>query len=342
VGIKTYFSENWAGLTRSSLLGLALGTIYGIAARFLLEIRPDVFLVLSLSFLVFVPLAVGYLAVFPSARPSLPYMIFAPWLPTVLGVAASWLAGWEGAICVIVAFPLLLILASIGGVAAGISSRRRAHHALLVAVLPFVVAPAEHALPRPTRLEKNVTEIVIHAPPAAVWSQVIEVPLIRPEEYRPALFTRMGFPRPVSALLSGKGVGAVRHARFMNGVLFIEEVTAWEDERLIRFGIDAQEHLIPPTTLDPHVTIGGKYFDVLTGEYLLVDQLDGTTRLVLTSTHRVSTALNAYSAWWARTIMRSIQTNILRILKDRAEAKIRSAAQLDRQQSRCPSSRSCG
>jgi hypothetical protein len=326
VAIKTYLLENWAGLRRSSLLGLAIGTIYGVAARFLVEIRPEVFLVLSYSFLLFVPLAVGYLAVFPSTRPSWFYMIFAPWLPTFLGVAASWVAGWEGAICVIIALPLLLIIASLGGVAAGISNRRRAHHALLVTVLPFIVAAAEHGLPRPIRIEKNVTEIVIGAPPAAVWSQVIEVPLIRPEEHRPGLFTRMGFPRPVSALLSGRGVGAVRHARFMNGVLFIEEITAWEDERLIRFAIDAQEHLIPPTTLDPHVTIGGRYFDVLTGEYLLIDQLDGSTRLVLTSTHRVSTALNAYSAWWARMIMRSIQTNILRILKDRAEATVKSAA----------------
>jgi hypothetical protein len=46
---------------------------------------------------------------------------------------------------------------------------------------------------------------------------------------------------------------------------------------------------IPPTTLDEHVTVGGKFFDVLHGEYTLEALHSGSTRLHLVSRHRVST-----------------------------------------------------
>ena len=58
---------------------------------------------------------------------------------------------------------------------------------------------------------------------------------------------------------------------------------------------------------------------MLTGTYELRPLADGGTQLVLTSEHRVSTAFNPYAVWWADRVMRSIQTNILGVLRDRAE-----------------------
>jgi hypothetical protein len=71
--------------------------------------------------------------------------------------------------------------------------------------------------------------------------------------------------------------------------------------------------------MDPHVEIGGPYFDVLTGTYELQPLEGGRTRLVLRSEHRTSTAFNLYAAWWADRVMASIQRNILVVLRDRAE-----------------------
>ena len=52
----------------------------------------------------------------------------------------------------------------------------------------------------------------------------MEVPTIAEAEQRPALFTRMGFPRPLSATIDHRAVGGVRRARFERGVLFLETV----------------------------------------------------------------------------------------------------------------------
>jgi hypothetical protein len=149
----------------------------------------------------------------------------------------------------------------------------------------------------------------------------VEVPLIRPEEQHPALFTRLGFPRPLSATISRPGVGAIRHARFEGGVLFLETVTDWVPERLLRFTIAAQTDSIPPSTLDRHVTIGGPYFDVLSGRYNIQRDSSGGVTLHLTSELRVSTHFNFYAAIWADAIMQSIQLNILEVIRARAERR---------------------
>lgn len=78
------------------------------------------------------------------------------------------------------------------------------------------------------------TSIDIHAPASAVWAQVVEVPAIRPEETRPALFTRLGFPRPLHATLDHAGVGGHRYAHFERGVLFIETITDWAVDAILR------------------------------------------------------------------------------------------------------------
>ena len=162
-----------------------------------------------------------------------------------------------------------------------------------------------------------MTSIEIDAPPERVWPLVVSVDTIRPPERRPALFTALGFPTPIAATLDREGVGGARTASFERGVVFREVVTVWEPGRRISFTIDADA--VPPDALDPHVTIGGPFFDVLTGTYELQPLADGRTRLVLHSEHRVSTAFNVYAAWWAERVMQSIQRNILGVLRARAE-----------------------
>ena len=67
------------------------------------------------------------------------------------------------------------------------------------------------------------------------------------------------------------------------------------------------------------MTIGGPYFDVLSGRYDIRAGPDGEVILDLTSELRVSTRFNLYATPWADAIMRSIQENILGVIRARAE-----------------------
>jgi uncharacterized protein YndB with AHSA1/START domain len=251
--------------------------------------------------------------------------VLAPWLPAAASLVFFFVLEWEGAICILMSLPIYLPLSSVGGILGGVSRLRGPYGRLAAAALPFVIAPLEQKIPAPLELHRLGSEIAIHAPPAAVWEEIVEVPTITEDEQRPALFTRLGFPRPLNATIDRRGVGAIRHARFERGVLFIETITHFEPEHRLRFTIAAQTDSIPPETLDPHVTIGGPYFDVQSGEYTIEPREDGGVILHLASELRVTTRFNFYARPWVDSIMRSIQENILVVLRERAERRARGA-----------------
>lgn len=305
---------------RGAKIGLLCGAAYGLASRLVLSGDGSLgtaMLLMTGGFLFVVPIVIGYLTVRPVPSPSPNFKWFGPWVSCLLVVAGSVIVGLEGAICVILALPMMLALSSVGGLIGASRAGRSRAGVPIAFLLPWVVMGVEPRGAGPVRLVTTTTSIAIDAPVSAVWPLVVSVDSIRPDERRPALFTAIGFPRPVAATLDRPGVGGVRTASFERGVVFHEAVTAWEPERLIRFTIDAKD--VPSTALDPHVTIGGPFFDVLDGTYELQPLASGGTLLVLRSEHRVSTRFNFYAGWWSDRIMRSIQRNILDILKARAE-----------------------
>ncbi len=111
-----------------------------------------------------------------------------------------------------------------------------------------------------------------------------------------------------------------------HGLLFIETITAWETNRHIAFTIAADTAHIPPTTLDEHVTIGGRYFDVLNGEYRLEPLPNGNILLHLSSQQRLSTDFNAYATLWSDAVMRNLQNSILQVIQHRCETATAPAA----------------
>jgi hypothetical protein len=311
---------------------MGAGAVYGIVARTLVDRKlfggmfGETFAVMSLAFLFVVPAVIGAITVSAAEKPSVIYRIFAPWVPIVLLVAAAALIGWEGSICIYMGLPVLLVMASIGGLVGGGAARRASVRPLLL-VAPLLLSPLEQMVRAPDRLRQTTTEIVIAAPPSVVWPLVASVDSIRPDEQRPALFTRLGFPRPVSATLSHRGVGGIRVARFERGLAFTETVTEWTLGQRLSFTIDASTDTVGGLALDEHVTIGGPYFDVMTGTYELYPLEDGqVTRLVLRSEHRTSTRFNFYAGWWVDRIMTSIQDNIMVVHKSRAEQSWRRIA----------------
>jgi len=315
-------------LGRAARVGVTLGAIYGIVARAVVSFEPQthrigdaiapLFSVMSLGFIICVPFAMGYLTVKP-APPSPPwwFRVFAPWIPCLLVVLAAFVIAWEGLICIVLALPIMLFFSSLGGLFTVTAASESGATLPIILLLPYVVMPLEHGRVAPREIVETTTETTISAPANVVWRHVVSVDSIRPDEERPALFTAIGFPRPISATLSHEGVGGIRDATFQGGIHFVETVTRWEPERAIGFTIRAQP--VPASTLDPHVTIGGPYFDVLTGTYELYPLSNGKVRLVLHSQHRVSTEFNLYAGWWSDRIMRSIQDNILDVIQRRCE-----------------------
>ena len=114
-------------------------------------------------------------------------------------------------------------------------------------------------------------------------------------------------------------MGAFRKAILEKGLVFNETVLSYEQQKKMVFSIKADPYDIPYATMDQHLVVGGQYFDVLNGTYELQKLNDSDYRLHLYSHFKLTTTFNFYASWWAGWIMKDIQKNILRVIKERSE-----------------------
>ncbi len=318
--------------TQKRLLIFGIPVLYLLVMRGLFGIRSleSLFQVMSFTFLFLLPGIVGAMVILLSAKErvqKLSYRIFAPWVPVFIFLAITLALAIEGLACWIMILPVFLIVASLGGLVAGYFKLKNAKgpggdkvYVSALVLLPLLVAPLESMLPHPPQIYKAYTCIDITAPPAKIWPNVTRVRAIPADQDKGWLTRFLGFPRPVKAELNYEGVGAYRTAYFTGGLQFHETVSEYENQRKMVFAIKAYPHEIPAATLDEHVIIGGKFFDVLTGTYEL-EQLSPTTcRLHLYSHFKLSTQFNFYASLWAGWIMKDIQQNILQVEKWRSES----------------------
>jgi hypothetical protein len=312
-------------------LSILIGLAYGLTLRWMAGHNRQIYpMIMSWEFIGLVPFAMGFITVSVverRRRQKKAAWFVLPWIPVALGLIATMVLGWEGIICVVMLAPIAMVCAGFGGMAAGFiwryfaSVRPRNASLMLVAILPFVTAPVGQRYLLRTETRTAATYIDIKASPESVWRNIERVPMIRPTELPISWSRAIGFPAPIEATLSEEGAGGVRHATFARGVLFIENVDVWQPMQRLAFSIHAQTEQIPRTTLDEHVRIGGPYFDVLRGEYVLEPLPNGIVRLHLYSQQRLSTDFNWYAQLWTGAIMRDLQSSILYVIKNRCEKR---------------------
>ncbi len=307
--------------------GVPILVLFIISFIFGLESWRNLYSVMSVSFIFFLPFIAGALTVYFSRIEkvkSIPYRIFAPWVTILIFFVITVSIAFEGWACWLMILPFFLIIASVGGVYSGYIKLNRAKrfnqvNISILILLPFFTTPIEQMLGTIPGQYEAFTYIDIHSSADKIWSNVTRVKEIKPEQDKGWLTHFLGFPRPIKAELNFEGVGATREAMFSGGLTFHEKVLSYDDKRKMNFSIKAYPHEIPSTTMDEHVVIGGNYFDVLDGTYELQKLNDTTYRLNLYSHFKLTTNFNFYASWWASWIMKDIQNNILHVIKERAE-----------------------
>jgi len=177
--------------TRSVVESVLIGAAYGVALRVIGSIRPDpshpptgfsrwleYSPVMTIAFLFLGPIVIGILTIHraDAVKPvKIWQWIVLPWLSVTLALFVLWLTLIEGGICILMAAPIALASSSIGGIIAGLWGRLRkpSNRTLTcIAVLPFILAPAEAHLTAPTQTRTVSSQILIHAPAATIWQNI--------------------------------------------------------------------------------------------------------------------------------------------------------------------------
>lgn len=255
-------------------------------------------------------------------------------LGTCIGIAGGsvavtgaiiFLAAWEGFLCIIMATPIAVTLAVLGGLvgwgiasagAAGSRSAAGAALAILVA-LPTLMGAEHHAGTRPEARPVR-TSIDIAAPPEVVWRHVIAFAELPPPT---ETVFKLGIAYPTRARIEGTGVGAVRHCEFTTGA-FVEPITLWDEPHRLEFDVVAQPRPMNEWSWKEHVD-APHLDDFLVserGRFLLEPARGGGTRLTGTTWYRHDIWPEAYWRLWSDGIIHAIHRRVLGHIRNLAEA----------------------
>ena len=318
-----------------SLFAIMLAAVYGLVIRLLFGFANGFMEIMSITFIFLVPFGVGYLTVLlmpPTSIKTSARAFWAPWLTSLVLLGITVLFNIEGAICWLMVFPIFAIVAGIGGTIAFSQRARKAkdsdspprptnlNMSLLVAgplLLGFI--EGEKAL-----IPKQLTisrEVVVAAPPAAVWQQLTSRRTVARPAHGRSLASLFGFPRHLTTTLDSFRVGGKRMAYYEKGLYFEETVTSYQPARQLVLQVNANPSAVPPAVMDEHILIGGKHLDILEDTYQLTPLAGGRTRLRLASRFYINTPFNWYAELWAHYLMADILNGELTSLQARVATR---------------------
>jgi uncharacterized protein YndB with AHSA1/START domain len=240
-------------------------------------------------------------------------------LASALGGMALVMLALEGLVCIILASPLAIVIALIGGGIGrsyAISARGEDSPVMCVALLPMVFA-CEAVLPPAATIITNQS-IIVAAPPEAVWKALTsDDPIATP----PGLIGLSGLAYPIRGRILGEAVGGERQGQFSTGVAR-ERITAWEPARRLSFTVlsqpPAMEEMSPYRRVHaPHVS---GYFETGETSFELQPMPSGATRISVRASHVLRIDPIPYWEPLARWAVRKNTGRVLQDIQDKAEA----------------------
>jgi uncharacterized membrane protein YhaH (DUF805 family) len=273
-----------------------------------------------------VPFCVGYLSAFLHGRryPNAPVQSYVVAMLSTLLLGGFLLAlAWEGAVCLLMAAPLAIVVAMIGAYCGNRSARRgpsagssSAPVYMTVAILPLLLI-AEAAAHRVAPMYRVDSDIVIDAPAETVWKNVVT---FRDITDAPEWYFRAGIAYPLRARISGTGAGAIRTCEFTTGK-FIEPIEIWKEPTLLRFRVTANPP--PMKERSPYGTIDAPHLHGFLiserGQFALESLPGGRTRLIGTTWYQHHLWPAEYWRLWSDAIIHRIHLRVLRHIKTLSE-----------------------
>ncbi len=324
-----------------TVLAFCFAIIYGLIIRLLFDLFDGEMNIMSITFMVLLPATIGYLTIWLTPRNikiSNAGAFFRPWISCFGILVITIITELEGAICWAMAFPLLAILAGLGGLMANSKrvktqetkevyksvedlGKEKPLKVSFLLLLPLLIGFAEADRTQTSKEIIITKEITIHASPRTVWTSIFSNNKVDIKEESFSMTGFLGFPHHLQTLTDKMEKGGRRTAVYENGLVFEETITAYEAERFMKMSVKTDPAKIPATTLDEHIVIGGKHVEVLEDTYTLIPVSEGKTKLTLSSRFRITTPFNWYAGIWSNYLMRDLLKGQLQLIKLRTLQK---------------------
>ncbi|MFL9843368.1 hypothetical protein [Flavobacterium rhizosphaerae] len=301
-------------------IGIAVGVLYGVGARFLFDSS-----IATISFLILVPTGLGavtLLFVQENQLNSFKKILFIPWLSIIALFGILLILRVEDFLCIFLllipffAFATLIIFLVAFIKNRNLNKKLKNNTLLCLAVLPFIFFCFEKDLNIPAETNIVTSEKIVDAPKQIIWNNIVSVPQIVDDEYNAGIFNYMGLPRPLKATVTKKDIGGIRTGYFEGGLKFKELITKYNYCNSISFSISVDAYSAQNTVFHKHV-LNGNYFKFKTAEYELTTLPDGKIKLTLSSQYQLKGNVNFYGKFWADIMIKDFQDRLLDVIEKR-------------------------
>ena len=247
-------------------------------------------------------------------------------LSVVLAGAVFFALAVEGIACLIMAAPLAILLAMVGGgIAYAIQSRTGRKmdtgtmYTSLIFAIPLLMGAESAQAPLPEQHHVR-TSVEIQAEPATVWNHVVSFAELPPPN---EMLFRIGIAYPIRAVIYGNGAGAIRHCVFSTGE-FVEPITVWREPKLLKFSVISNPPPMQEWTLyakihPPHLN---DFLASKGGQFRLVRLPNGNTLLEGTTWYNHNMQPEFYWKLWADRIIHRIHLRVLNHVKKLSESPL--------------------
>lgn len=228
----------------------------------------------------------------------------------------------EGIICIVMAFPFFIMSYWLGGIIGWhlAQSYKQAYGKILSVFLiaPLILGSYEKDMELSTKTGNVLQTIFIEASAEAVWKEIKDPGQIDGMEITSSYLYKIGMPKPINAYTVAKNDENFRISSWEKGIKFDEKIIHQEEPKRISWSYLFTEDSFPKGSLDDHIKIGGRYFDLTKTTYTLTAADNGTV-LQLETGYRINTNFNWYANWWAQFFIKDASKSLLRFYKTRLE-----------------------
>ena len=297
-------------ILKSKLNGFWVPNAFAIATIAITKYSETEAGILIFSEFIIIPILMGIISAWfwkelelPGRKVSL-YAIY----NTGLAVLFSFLFLGEGSICLVIVSPLIfgfIILGAFLGKTMFKKNNQKLNGSIITVLIFIFITDSLST----HNYENMVSDtIIISAPPAKVWQNVVAFKRIKqPDTYW--LF-RIGMPSPIESTVTGYYKGAGRKCIFSNGYIFDEKIATYEPGVNLTFDVTGQPR-------DPEIM---NHIDIIRGQFLLKDNGNGTTTLTGNSWYKLYVFPVWYYDIWAQSITRNVHLRVMDHIKALSEA----------------------
>ena len=242
-------------------------------------------------------------------------------LSVLVGGTALLLFAFEGVICLVMAFPILVPVGALGGLIGWFLAKMivlQSHWLLMQSAAAMLLLCWVESHFSNYSIDRVESSVVVNAPIETVWNNVVEFPEIQSQA---DWWFRLGIATPLRATITGNGVGAIRRCEFTTGA-FVEPITEWNPPHRLAF--DVTEQPDPLVEMTPYHSIHPPHlqhsFHSVQGEFELVKLGPKSTRLIGRTWYVVEMRPSAYWKLWTDEIVHRIHLRVLEHIRLHSES----------------------